>query len=88
MGRAAHVLPPGHPPARASSGSSSGAYRLGRTSCASSLGRVPHEDEEEEEEEEEEDDEDEDEDEDKDVDVDEDGDKVLSRVAHGGTPSI
>ena len=50
MGPAAHVLPLGHPPARASSGSSSGAYRLGRTSCAS-LGRVPHEDEEEEEEE-------------------------------------
>ena len=47
----AHVLPLGHPPARASSGSSSGAYRPGRTSCAS-LGRVPHEDEKEEEEEE------------------------------------
>ena len=46
MGPADHVLPPGHPPARVSSGSSSGAYRLGRTSRAS-LGRVPHEDEEE-----------------------------------------
>ena len=31
MGPAAHVLPPDHPPARASSGSSSGAYPLGRT---------------------------------------------------------
>ena len=35
MGPAAHVLPPGHPPARVSSGSSSGAHPLGRTSRAS-----------------------------------------------------
>ena len=36
MGPAAHVLPPGHPPERVSSGSPSGAYPVGRTSCASS----------------------------------------------------